>query len=107
MELEPVAIRSGVCSPCRFESYTLRLWNIYIKRKTRNLTRIPIFTMIEGVRMCEFCKSGKRGIILNDDGSIICLTADTVVAIDRDTGKKHKNQIAINYCPICGRKLVE
>lgn len=24
MELEPVAIRSGVYSPCRFESYTLR-----------------------------------------------------------------------------------
>ena len=40
--------------------------------------------------MCEFCKSGKRGIILNDDGSIICLTADTVVAIDRDTGKNIK-----------------
>ena len=57
--------------------------------------------------MCEFCKSGKRDIILNDDGSIICLTANAVVAIDRDTGKKHKNQIAINYCPICGRKLVE
>ena len=76
-------------------------------RKTRNLTRIPIFAMIGGVSMCEFCKSGKRYIILNDDGSIICLTADTVVAIDRDTGKKHKNQIAINYCPICGRKLVE
>lgn len=55
--------------------------------------------------MCEFCKSGKRDIILNDDGSIICLTADTVVAIDRDTGKKHKNQIAINYCPMCGREL--
>ena len=83
------------------------LWNIYIKRKTRNLTRIPIFAMIGDVRMCEFCKSGKRGIILNDDVSIICLTADTVVAIDRDTGKKHKNQIAINYCPMCGRKLVE
>lgn len=57
--------------------------------------------------MCEFCKNGKRDIILNDDGSIICLTADAVVAIDRDTGKKHKNQIAINYCPICGRKLVQ
>ena len=56
--------------------------------------------------MCEFCKSGKRDIILNDDGNIICLTADVVIAIDRDTGKKHKNQIAINYCPICGRKLV-
>lgn len=25
MELEPFAIRSGVCSPCGFESYTLRL----------------------------------------------------------------------------------
>lgn len=54
----------------------------------------------------NFAKSGKRDIILNDDGSIICLTADAVIAIDRDTGKKHKNQIAINYCPICGRKLV-
>lgn len=55
--------------------------------------------------MCEFCKSGKRDIILNDDGNIICLTADAVIAIDKNTGKKHKNQIAINYCPICGRKL--
>lgn len=57
--------------------------------------------------MCEFCDKGKRDIILNDDGSIICLTADAVIAIDKDTGKKHKNQMAINYCPICGRKLVE
>ena len=67
------------------------------------------YQIIYGERsdMCEFCKSGKRDIILNDNDSIICLTADTVVAIDRDTGKKHKNQIAINYCPICGRKLVE
>nr|DAD71358.1 MAG TPA: hypothetical protein [Siphoviridae sp. ctbQZ1] len=24
------------------------LWNIYIKQKTRNLTRIPIFAMIGG-----------------------------------------------------------
>lgn len=57
--------------------------------------------------MCEFCDKGKRDIILNDDGSIICLTADAVIAIDKGTGKKHKNQMAINYCPICGRKLVE
>lgn len=73
MELEPVAIRSGVYSPCRFESYTLRLRNIYIKQKTRNLTRIPIFAMIEvrimtsclccgmlilgsEVNMCPYCK---------------------------------------------------
>lgn len=40
--------------------------------------------------MCEFCKSGKRDIILNDDGSIICLTSDAVIAIDRDTGKNIK-----------------
>lgn len=36
----------------------------------------------------NFAKSGKRDIILNDDGSIICLTADAVIAIDRDTGEK-------------------
>lgn len=24
-----------------------------------------------------------------------------------ETQEKHKNQIAINYCPICGRKLVK
>ena len=33
------------------------LWNIYIKQKTRNLTRIPIFAMIGGVIMCDFCKN--------------------------------------------------
>lgn len=30
MELEPVAIRSGVYSPCRFESYTLRFGQIML-----------------------------------------------------------------------------
>lgn len=57
MELEPVAIRSGVYSPCRFESYTLRLRNIYIKQKTRNLTRIPIFAMIwvQNMTNCVNC----------------------------------------------------
>lgn len=32
MELEPVAIRSGVYSPCRFESYTLRLFLFSLSR---------------------------------------------------------------------------
>lgn len=49
--------------------------------------------------MCEFCKNGKRDIILNDDGSIICLTANTVIAIDRDTGKKHKKSNSNQLLP--------
>lgn len=57
--------------------------------------------------MCNFCKYGKRDILLDRRGRIICLTEDTVVAIDKYTGEKHKNQISINYCPICGRKLVD
>ena len=31
-------------------------------QKTRNLTRIPIFAMIGGVRMCEFCENIGIGI---------------------------------------------
>ena len=30
------------------------LWNIYIKQKTRNLTRIPIFAMIGGMNYEKF-----------------------------------------------------
>lgn len=35
----------------------------YYTRKTRNLTRVPVFAMIGGVRMCDFCKD----IAMNND----------------------------------------
>lgn len=63
---------TGFDSLCRY-SMIKTLWNIYITQKTRNLTRIPIFAMIEvrimtsclccgmlilgsEVNMCPYCK---------------------------------------------------
>ena len=88
------------------------LWNIYIKRKTRNLTRIPIFAMIGDVRMCEFCKD----IAMNNDeymekryaGGDFIFKDENGFGVLIDTGDSGcLGYIKINYCPICGRKLVE
>ena len=105
MVLEPVAIRSGDYSPCRFESYTLRLRNIYIKQKTRNLTRIPIFAMIGGVRTCDFCRNKKK--IIDGKGNLVLFGAENNMIFDNSDGKEVAGAVKINFCPICGRKLVE
>lgn len=120
MELEPVAIRSGVYSPCRFESYTLRLRNIYIKQKTRNLTRIPIFAMIGGVRMCDLCKDigigipdwdfltpDKNGKVPSGNKIEIRKIVDKhALVFTNSAGEYGAGVLTIAFCPICGRKLV-
>ena len=80
------------------------LWNIYIKRKTRNLTRIPIFAMIGGVRMCDFCRNKKK--IIDGKGNLVLFGAENNMIFDNSDGKE-VGAVKINFCPICGRKLVE
>ena len=80
------------------------LWNIYIKQKTRNLTRIPIFAMIGGVRMCDFCRNKKK--IIDGKGNLVIFGAGNNMMFDNSDGKKIAGAVKINYCPMCGRKLV-
>lgn len=97
MELEPVAIRSGVCSPCRFESCTLRLWNIYIKQKTRNLTRIPIFAMI-GVQNMTNCVNCGAPIEIDKKVCPYCKTPYDVSGFKAEIGEMFFGEITI-----CGK----
>lgn len=80
------------------------LWNIYIKQKTRNLTRIPIFAMIGGVRMCDFCRNKKK--IIDCKGNLVIFGAENNMIFDNSDGKEVAGAVKINFCPICGRKLV-
>lgn len=81
------------------------LWNIYIKQKTRNLIRIPVFAMIGGVRMCDFCMNKKK--IIDGKGNLVIFGAENNMIFDNSDGKETAGAVKINYCPICGRKLVE
>ena len=98
------------------------LWNIYIKQKTRNLTRIPIFAMIGGVRMCEFCSYKNNPFIIYGkeikinkcaketdltEAQVMRNRDDDVPGIVIYKGCSATGYFDINYCPICGRKLVE
>ncbi len=87
------------------------VWNIYIKQKTRNLTRIPIFAMIGGVRMCDFCEK----IAMDNDeyyekryaGGDFIFKDENGFGVLIDTGDSGcLGYIKVNYFPICGRKLV-
>ena len=96
------------------------LWNIYIKRKTRNLTRIPIFAMIGDVRMCKFCNNEPRAIIqsIKQKPDVIeMITAGieggNILKVIGTLQSSHfvgviplEAETKIFYCPMCGRKLV-
>ena len=96
------------------------LWNIYIKRKTRNLTRIPIFAMIGDVRMCKFCNNEPRAIIQSikqkpDVIEIVTagIEGGNTLKVIGTLQSSHfvgviplEAETKISYCPMCGRKLV-
>ena len=97
------------------------LWNIYIKQKTRNFTRIPIFAMIGGVRMCEFCSYKNNTFIIYGkeikinkcaketdltEAQVMRNRDDDVPGIVIYKGCSATGYFDINYCPMCGRKLV-
>jgi hypothetical protein len=95
------------------------LWNIYIKQKTRNLTRIPIFAMIGGVRMCEFCcKIGKlekikqgafKGGYYPEKNETQIVEFESAFHLFFGCSDPFMSGIGIEdikFCPMCGRKLV-
>ena len=97
------------------------LWNIYIKQKTRNLTRIPIFAMIEGVRMCDFCKNIGIGIpdwdFLTPDENGRTPSCDEIeirkivdkhaLVFTNSADEYGAGALNIAFCPMCGRELSE
>ena len=56
MELEPVAIRSGVYSPCRFESYTLRFGQITLSASRWSMFWLKIWKQRRNVK-AEDCEN--------------------------------------------------
>ena len=96
------------------------LWNIYIKQKTRNLTRIPIFAMIGGRNMCKFCNNEPRAIIQSikqkpDVIEIVTagIEGGNTLKVIGTLQSSHfvgviplETETKISYCPMCGRKLV-
>ena len=108
------------------------LWNIYIKQKTRNLTRIPIFAMIGGVIMSDFCEQkfnehnltfevkelSERKESKYNEGyytgiqayvDIEGSTLNIFACLDNEHIKPlgMTKAVNINYCPMCGKKLIE
>lgn len=54
--------------------------------------------------MCEFC-SYKKKIIDGKENSVL-FGAENNMMFDNSDGKEIAGVVKINFCPICGRKLV-
>lgn len=55
--------------------------------------------------MCEFCRYKKK--IIDGKGNSVLFGAENNMMFDNSDGKKIAGVVKINFCPICGRKLVE
>ena len=55
--------------------------------------------------MCEFCSYKKK--IIDGKGNSVLFGAENNMIFDNSDGKEVAGVVKINYCPICGRKLVE
>lgn len=55
--------------------------------------------------MCEFCRNKKK--IIDGKGNSVLFGAGNNMMFDNSDGKKIAGVVKINYCPICGRNLVE
>lgn len=58
-----------------------------------------------GVRMCDFCRNKKK--IIDGKGNLVLFGAENNMIFDNSDGKEVAGAVKINFCPICGRKLVE
>ena len=70
------------------------LWNIYIKRKTRNLTRIPIFAMI-GVQNMTNCVNCGAPIETDKKVCPYCKTPYDVSGFKAEIGEMFFGEITI------------
>ena len=55
--------------------------------------------------MCDFCRNKKK--IIDGKGNLVFFGAENNMMFDNSDGKEIVGDVKINYCPICGRKLVE
>lgn len=55
--------------------------------------------------MCDFCRNKKK--IIDGKGNLVLFGAENNMIFDNSDGKEVAGAVKINYCPICGRKLVE
>ena len=55
--------------------------------------------------MCEFCDGKKK--IIDGKGNSVLFGAENNMIFDNSDGKEVAGVVKINYCPICGRKLVK
>ena len=52
--------------------------------------------------MCDFCRN-----IIDGKGNLVLLGAENNMIFDNSDGKEVAGAVKINFCPMCGRKLVE
>ena len=71
------------------------LWNIYIKQKTRNLTRIPIFAMIVGWNMVLNCVNCGAPIETDKKVCPYCRTPYDVSGFKAEIGEMFFGEITI------------
>ena len=58
-----------------------------------------------GRNMCDFCRNKKK--IIDGKGNLVLFGAENNMIFDNSDGKEVAGAVKINYCPMCGRKLVE
>ena len=61
--------------------------------------------MVLRCNMCEFCSYKKK--IIDGKGNSVLFGAENNMIFDNSDGKEVAGVVKINYCPICGRKLVK
>nr|DAV47900.1 MAG TPA: Rad50 zinc hook motif [Caudoviricetes sp.] len=54
--------------------------------------------------MCDFCRNKKK--IIDGKGNLVLFGAENNMIFDNSDGKEVVGAVKINFCPICGRKLV-
>lgn len=54
--------------------------------------------MIEGVRMCDFCRNKKK--IIDGKGNLVLFGAENNMIFDNSDGKEVAGAVKINFCPI-------
>ena len=55
--------------------------------------------------MCNFCLNKKK--IIDGKGNLVLFGAENNMIFDNSDGKEVAGAVKINFCPMCGRKLVE
>jgi hypothetical protein len=55
--------------------------------------------------MCDFCRNKKK--IIDGKGNLVFFGAENNMMFDNSDGKEIAGAVKINFCPMCGRKLVE